>query len=172
MTRENEGTKTREDKGAAGSPRTVSQCGHSEPGTASGTGHDKNKEPKRERRHVPEEPARRQEPQPPRQPAPARAPKPVERVTALRGQAIARPPAAQTPAGSLQARSCSPILISRTGILGRRFAGSSARLLSGRTGQPKPCSSVSMTCSTAWMMLNTTGARPAAKDKPTGNRTG
>jgi hypothetical protein len=94
MTTENEETTTREDEGAAGSPRTVSQCGHSEPGTASGAGHDKNEELKRERRHVPEEPAGRHEPQPPRQPAPDKAPKPVERVTALRGQAIARPPAA------------------------------------------------------------------------------
>jgi hypothetical protein len=68
MTHESEDTTPRQNEGITGDPRRVSQCGHHEPGTVSGAGHDKNEGIRWARRHADEDPEE--------QPAPQRASRP------------------------------------------------------------------------------------------------
>jgi hypothetical protein len=93
MTKEHEDQRTRENKAPAEPSREVSQCGHREPGAIDSAGQEQNHKsvggpdlagpgPVQARKAI----------------VPAcKTPKLVERATALRGQAIARPPAAMKP---------------------------------------------------------------------------
>jgi hypothetical protein len=102
MTNENEVGKTREKEGTTESSREVSQCGNSEPGTASGTGREEN-----DIKMAGTDPAGPETDQAKTAIEPERtASGLIERATALRGLSIGRP---RTPKSTLRRRSLQDI---------------------------------------------------------------